>query len=80
MFEDIIPETPDGSTVKEILYICSKAKECNADFCLHKEPHGRTELGRPDQPENEEPCDCSVCECKYFMVKKGKDKVVCVPV
>lgn len=76
MFEDFIPKKPDNA-VKEILYICPKANECNADFCLHKEPHYKTELGRPDQPENEDPCDCSIHECKYFLVKKGR--VVCVP-
>ena len=76
MFEDLIPKdiTKDG---KEILYICSKAKECNSDFCLHKHLHGKTELGRPYQPETDMPCDCSIHECKYFIIKKGN--VVCVP-
>ena len=73
MFEDLIPETPDDA-IKEILYICPKAKECNAEYCLHKEPHGKTELGRPYQPNHEEPGDCSILECKYFL-----GKVVCVP-
>ena len=73
MFEDLIPT----DETKETLYICPKAKVCNADFCLHKHLHGKTELGRPDQPETEKPCDCSVHECKYFIRQKGK--TVCVP-
>lgn len=76
MFEDLIPETPDDA-VKETLYICSRAKKCGSEFCLHKEPHGRTELGRPDQPDHDEPCDCSIHECKAYSTST---KVFCVPV
>ena len=78
MFEDLIDKKIKGKC-KEILYICPKAQECNAEFCLHKSPHGKTELGRPDQPENENPCDCSIHVCDYFPILKN-GKVVCVPI
>jgi hypothetical protein len=77
MFEDLIIK-PKKDGPKKQLYRCEHADQCNADFCLHKEPHYKTELGRPEQPENEEPCDCSVHECKYFMSSKGK--TVCKPI
>lgn len=75
MFEDLIPENDDiEKAKKEILYICPLADTCDAEHCLHKKPHFKTELGRPYQPEKEEPCDCSVCECKY------NGKICCVPI
>ena len=75
MFEDLIIKKLN---IDSELYICENADRCNADFCLHKEPHGKTELGRPDQPEDDDPCDCSIHECKYFVVSKGK--TLCKPI
>lgn len=70
MFEDLVSK----KAFKERLYICLMRKECTSKLCLHKKPHGKTELGRPDQPEFEKPCDCSIHECDF------NKKVVCVPV
>lgn len=73
MFEDLIADVEDDE--KMILYICERTESCDSIYCLHKEPHGKTELGRPDQPENEEPCDCSQVSCKYHPAI-----VICKPV
>ena len=78
MFEDLIAKQKTFQW-----YICPNADKCNSDFCLHKGPHGKDELGRPYQPEGEDPCDCSIHECKYFVNNNNishNGKICCVPI
>jgi len=71
MFEDII--TKKEAEVEPRLHMCAISIVCDQEFCLHKHPHYQNELGRPEQPEDESPCDCSKIQC-------GKNYVVCIPI
>jgi len=77
MFEDLIEKHKKHTKIFQF-YICEHADKCNADYCLHKEPHCKTELGRPYQPDHEDPCDCTIHGCKYFVVAKGQ--TLCKPI
>lgn len=79
MFEDLIVK-PDDEEM--ILYICENTDICDSIFCLHKGPHSNTELGRPDQPEKEKPCDCSQVSCEYHYNILGRKLpgAVCKPI
>lgn len=63
MFEDII-NTPKKEKEKG-LYVCNIAKDCDHELCLHRWPHDCNLLGRPEQPEDEDACDCSKVKCQY---------------
>ena len=72
MFEDILKEK--GATEAEPLFHkCALTNTCNEGFCLHKHPHYQNKLGRPEQPDDESPCDCSKIKC-------GKHLAVCIPI
>ena len=74
MFEDIIPADEDDEKQMK-LYICEFGDKCLSLLCLHKDAHGKTELGRPAQPENEDPCDCSQVPCNYHPIP-----AICKPI
>ena len=67
MFEDIIK--PKIKADVEQLYICEYADQCPLVLCMHMLPHFKTELGRPDDPENMPSSDCSIITCKSSIQK-----------
>lgn len=72
MFDDIIhgPVKADKDTK---LYVCKYANQCiDHPYCMHKLPHDKMELGRPDQ---EDPDDCSLIPCNHPKFKDAK----CIP-
>ena len=73
MFEDLIKPK---CKISHQYYMCKYAILCDSIHCLHKQPHGNTELGRPEQPEGEDPCDCSKVICEY----KRTSGAVCKPI
>ena len=72
MFEDILKEK-EVTEEEPLLHICTLINTCNEEFCLHKQPHYQNELGRPEQPDDDSPCDCSKIKC-------GKHLAVCIPI
>lgn len=77
MFDDIIKPEPVKTEKDSKLYICQYADKCDEfEFCLHKFPHGKLDLGRPENGPGDDNSDCSIEVCKN---SKFKD-AVCVPV
>ena len=61
-FDDIINKKIDPNDQ----YVCGKSKTCTKEYCLHKNVHGKYDLGRPEQPEDsayEDNWDCTETEC-----------------
>ena len=69
MFDDIIKT---DKTKK--LYICQYTEQCDSNMCLHKHPHEKCELGRPE--DSNVNSDCSLANCKSSIFENA----VCVPV